>query len=161
MIKKTVVLLIFACFISIVLLSNIITAPTPKTPWYQVEPWEEEVCSKWGGTRFSDQEAVTAGRKIAWATMTATAQAKKFKTPENFYLYEVAWYLDSYGKLIDYELVLTDPSKPDLRHRIVSGSLSPEAGTMGYEIYNLTDDYSELVLKYTGGSVTTPIIEVR
>lgn len=161
MTKKIILLLVFAGFVSIVLLSNIITAPTPKTPWYQVEPWEEEVCSKWGGTRFSDQEAATAGRKIAWATMTATAQAKKFKTPENFYLYEVAWYLDSYGKLIDYELVLTNPSKPGLRHRIVSGSLAPEAGTMGHEIYNLTDEYTELVLKYTDGSVATPIIEVR
>ena len=158
-IKKLIVIL--ACFVLIVLLANTIFAPSPRTPWYQVEHWEEEVCSKWGGTQFSGQEAVTSGRKISFAKMTATAQAKKFKTPENFYLYEIAYYIDSFAELIDYELVLTDPAKPDLRHRILSGSLAPEAGTMGYEVYNLTDDYSELVLKYTGGSVTTQIIEVR
>lgn len=159
MIKKAIIVLV--CFILIVLLANTILAPGPRTPWYQVEHWEEEVCSKWGGTQFSGQEAVTAGRKFSFAKMTATAQAKKFKTPENFYLYEVGWYIDSFAELIDYELVLTNPSKPGLRHRIISGSLAPEAGTVGYEIYNLTDDYTELVLQYSGGSVATPIIEVK
>ena len=159
MIKK--ILLVFGIFILLVLLANNIIAPTPKTPWYAVEPWEEEVCSKWGGTEFAGQEAVTSGRNFAWSTMTATAQGKKFKTPENYYLYEVGWYLDSFGQLTDYELVMINPAKADLRYLVDSGSLEPESGTIGYEIYNLTSDYTHLKLTYTGGSITTPIITVR
>lgn len=159
MIKKILVVLV--CFVLLVLLANTILAPSPRAPWYQVEDWEAEVCSKWGGTQFSGQEAVTEGRKLSFAKMTATAQAKRFRAPENFYVYEVGWYIDSFAELIDYELVLINPSKPGLRRRVVSGSLAPEAGAVGYETYNLTDDYTELVLQYSGGSVTTPIIEVK
>ena len=70
--KKVVVVLAFAVLFLLVVLSNNITAPTPTTPWYQVEDWEKEVCSKWGGTQFSGQAAVTSGRKFSFAALTTS-----------------------------------------------------------------------------------------
>ena len=159
--KKSVVLLVFVSFILLFLLANNISAPTPTTPWYEVEDWEKEVCSKWGGTRFAGQEAVTTGRKFSWAAMTATVQGKKLKTPENYYLYEVGWYIDSFSEVTDYEILLINPSKLDWKYKVASGSLSPDSGTVGYEVFNLTQDYTHITLVYSGGTVTTPIIQVN
>lgn len=160
MISRNTVL-VFAVLVFLVLLANNIIAPTPTAPWYEVEDWEKEVCSKWGGTQFSGQEAVVSGRKFSFAGLTATAQASKFRSPEGFYQYEVAWYLDSFAELTDYELVLFDSDNPDVFMRVDSGSLQPGAGTTGFEVYNLTQDYTHLRLKYTGGQVVAPVARVR
>lgn len=160
MISKNIVL-VFAVLVFLVLLANNILAPTPTAPWYEVEDWEKEVCSKWGGTQFSGQEAVVSGRKLSFAALTATAQARRFRSPEGFYQYEVAWYLDSFSQLTDYEIVLFDSSSPEAFRRVASGSLQPGAGTTGFEVYNLTQDYSHLRLKYSGGQVVSPVVRVR
>ncbi|MBW3002189.1 hypothetical protein KY338_03460 [Candidatus Woesearchaeota archaeon] len=159
--KKVVVVLAFAVLFLLVVLSNNITAPTPTTPWYQVEDWEKEVCSKWGGTQFSGQAAVTSGRKFSFAALTATVQGKRLKTPENFYLYEVAWYIDSFAEDIDYEISLFHPDNAEVFKIVEAGRLVPEAGTTGYQVYNLTQDFTHIKFKYTGGQVVTPIIQVR
>ncbi len=159
--KKGIVALIFVMFILLVLFANNIIAPTPTTPWYQVEDWEKEVCSKWGGTQFSGQAAVTIGRKLSFAALSATMQGKKFKTPENYYLYEVAWYIDSFAEDTDYDVLMIDPDKPDVFKRVASGTLAPGAGTTGFEVYNLTQDYTHLRFQYTGGQILTPIIRVK
>ena len=160
-IKKGVIVSVFAVLILIVIFSNNITAPTPTTPWYQVEDWEKEVCSKWGGTQFSGQAAVTSGRTFSFAALSATAQAKKFKTPENYFLYEVAYYIDSFAEDTSYEIVMFDPDKADIFTKVAAGSLAPGAGSTGYEIYNLTQDYTHLKFTYTGGQIVTPIIRVK
>jgi len=160
-IKKGIIVLAFAVLILLVVFANNITAPTPTTPWYQVEDWEKEVCSKWGGTQFSGQAAITSGRKLSFGALSATMQAKKFKTLEKYYLYEVAWYIDSFSEDTDYEVLMIDPDKPDVFKRVVSGRLGPGAGTTGFETYNLTQDYTHLRFKYSGGDILTPIIRVK
>jgi len=159
--KKGLVVLVFAVLFLLVVLANTITAPTPTTPWYQVEDWEKEVCSKWGGTQFSGQAVVTMGRKLSFGALSATMQAKKFRTPENYYLYEVGWYIDSFAEDMDYDVIMLDPEKPDVFRRVVSGRLVPDAGTTGFETYNLTQDFTHLRFKYTGGEMLIPIIRVK
>ncbi|MEM4263596.1 MAG: hypothetical protein QW666_01720 [Candidatus Woesearchaeota archaeon] len=157
-------------FILIVLLANNmhavileklgIRAEYKEPAWHEVEEWEKEVCSKWGGTGTAgSQGAITSGRKLSWASMTATVQGKKTRTKEKEYIYEVAWYIDSFSETTNYEILMINPAKPELRHLVDSGSLAPEKGTIGYETYNMTQDFTHIKLTYTGGSITTPIIE--
>lgn len=174
--NRTTVLLIFAAFILIVIFADNmhaqilpaqiesalgITGLHKDLPWYEVQQWEKDVCSKWGGTGTAGQEAVTTGRKLSWASMSATVQGKKFKTPEKTYIYEVAWYVDSFSELTNYEITMINPAKPTLKHLIDSGSLGPESGSIGQEIYNLTQDFTQIKFTYSGGAITTPIIEVN
>ncbi len=167
--KKTKIAIIFAIFIMLVLLANNmhavlleaigLQAAYKELPWHEVEEWEKEVCSKWGGTITPGQEATTTGRKLSWAAMTATVQGKRTLTKEKAYIYEVAWYIDSFSETTNYEILMINPSKPDLRHLVDSGSLAPERGAIGYETYNMTQDFTHIKLTYTGGSITTRIIE--
>lgn len=169
MTKLGKVIIIFASFILIVLLANNmhavlleamgLRAQYKEPAWHEVEEWEKEVCSKWGGTSFAGQEAVTSGRKFSWAAMTATVQGKKTRTKEKAYIYEVAWYIDSFSETTNYEILMINPAKPELRQLVDSGSLAPEAGAIGYETYNMTQDFTHIKLAYKGGSMTTPIIE--
>ena len=166
---KTKIAIIFAAFILLVLLANNIhavileklglRAEYKELAWHEVAPWEKEVCSKWGGTITPGQEATTTGRKLSWASMTATVQGKKTRTMEKAYIYEVAWYIDSFSETTSYDISMINPSKPELKYRIDSGSLAPERGAIGYETYNMTQDFTHIKFTYTGGSMTTPIIE--
>jgi len=162
---------VFALFILIVLFANNFHAVIPelfgieswyaRPPWYEVDDWETDVCSKWGGTSFAGQAAVTTGRKLSWADMTATVQAKKFKSKEKYFIYEVGWYLDSFGKKLSYDIKLINEARPDLFYLVDEGSLLPESGKTGFEVYNLTDDYDAVRFTYTGGAVTVPVIWVK
>ena len=165
------ILLIFLAFILLVLFANNLHAAITellgvesgyeRPPWYEVDEWEEDVCSKWGGTSFAGQAATTTGRKLSWAKMTATVQAKKFKTKENYWVYEVGWYIDSFSEKTDYDIKLINEANSDLFYLVDSGSLAPESGKTGYEVYNLTDNYDVVRFTYTGGAITTPIIQVK
>jgi len=174
--KKTTVFVIFAAFILIVIFAGNmhaqilpaqiesaigITEWHKDLPWYEVQQWEKDVCSRWGGTGTSGQAAVTTGRKLSWASMSATVQGKKFKTPEKNYIYEVSWYIDSFSESTNYEITMINPSKPELKYLVDSGSLGPETGTIGHEAYNLTQDFTQIKLTYSGGAITTPIAEVN
>ena len=132
-----------------------------EVPWYQVEDWEVDVCSKWGGTEFAGQAATTSGRKVPFATMSATVQGKKFKTLEGNFVYEAAWYIESYAEVTNYEITFINSKEPQARHQIDAGALSPESGAQGYDTYDLTEDYTHIKLQYTGGHVQVPIIQVR
>jgi len=165
------ILLIFAVFILIVLFANNMHALLlellgtesfyDRPPWYEVDEWEADVCSKWGGTDFAGQAVTTAGRKFSWAEMTATVQASKFKTKENYFVYQVGWYLDSFGEQTDYEIKLVSESNQDIFYLVDSGTLSPESGKIGYEAYNLTENFDIVRFTYTGGAISIPIIQVK
>lgn len=159
MVKKASV--VFACFIFLVLFANNIIAPPPKALWYQVDDWEKEVCSKWGGAQSPVQEAVTFGRVFSYGALSATVQGNKFRTPENNYIYDVAYYIDSFAEDTDYEILLVNPARADVFKRVAGGRLAPGAGKAGFETYNLTQDFTHIKLTYTGGHIMSPIMQVK
>lgn len=165
------VLIVVVCMILLVLILNSMTGIAQfvfdirppwfkESPWYEVEQWEKDVCSLWGGTGFAGQEATTTGTRIPFGTLSATAQAHKLKTPDGKFIYDVAWYIDSFQEDISFELTMINPVT-DAKHFIYGQTLGPGSGSTNYQVIESDKDYTQLRLTYTGGSVTTRIIEVR
>lgn len=129
-----------------------------KLPWYQVEQWEVDVCSKWGG-RTSTQQAETFQLAPSYGEMTTTLQARKIISKKET-LYELTYSAESYTLTTSYTIKLVN-TETGATHSVAQGNLGPDSGTTDYWTQTLTEDYNQAVFEYARGSVKVPIVEVR
>ncbi len=130
-----------------------------RLPWYAVEPWEAEVCAKWGGHATASQETIDLGITPA-GDMTMTVQGKKTKVQTGQYLYEVSYYLESFGATTHYHLSFINPTTHENK-TITEGTLAPGTGATDYLTEYSHEKYTHLRLAHDRGIIITPIIEVR
>ena len=149
--------IIFA-IIGILLFAGIVYAGirTPKTSWYDVEPWETEVCSKWAGSTSPENSETEAGY-VSYGTTSMTLQALK-TTAGNQTLYEIYYYIEPYDGEQTYTLQLINEDK-QLTKEIASGTIGIMAGVADYYVAYLPQDYNQARLTHKYGTFKVPIIE--
>jgi len=150
--KKTILLII------LILLAGVVYAGirTPKTPWYEVEEWEIEVCSKWAGHSIPENAETTTGY-YAYGTSSLTIQA--FKTNfGNQTLYEIYYYIEPYEETQEYKLELIN-EKTQNRKKISSGTIGVHAGAADYYSEYLTDKFNKVRLVHKHGELKVPIVQ--
>lgn len=129
-----------------------------KLDWYDIEDWETDVCSKWGGRQQAENSA-TSQPTEAYGDITITMQAKKTKTDTDT-LYEVTYLLDAYSTATNYEIKLAH-TKTNQEKEITQGKLSPGTGTADYWMQNLKENYNVATIKHDKGLIVIPIIEQK
>jgi hypothetical protein len=128
-------------------------------PWYEVQDWEIEVCSKWGGTASVQQTGANAeGQSYLYAT-TITLQAQKTvmmsENESNSTIYEVAWYFRPLKKEQTYTIELIGDGTEQIYH----ASASPEKGDANYQAIESSQEYESARISYESGSLTVPVVE--
>lgn len=144
--------------IIVVLLATLVYSGvrTPTTPWYEVEEWEIEVCSKFSGNA-APSSAETEIGYVAYGTTSMTIQA--FKTNlGNETLYEVYYYIEPYFESQQYTLQLVNENQR-LTNEISSGTIGINAGVMDYYEKQLAQNFNEVRLVHQHGAFKVPIIE--
>lgn len=129
---------------------------TPTTPWYEVEEWEIEVCSKFAGNT-APENAETETGFAAYGTTSMTIQAYKTNLgDENFY--EVYYYIEPYEETQQYILQLVNENQK-LNYEIASGTIGINAGVADYYTNYSTQNFNEVRLVHKYGAFKVPIIE--
>ncbi len=129
---------------------------TPKTPWYDVEEWEIEVCSKWAG-HASPANAETTTGYFAYGTTSLTIQA--FKTDfGNSTLYEIYYYIEPYEESQEYTLQLVNEATRNYKE-ISSGTIGIHSGVADYYAEYLDENFNQVRLVHKHGELKVPIIE--
>lgn len=159
---------IVLCIIVFLLLSSMVLARTsrfnPKVDsWYDVEEWEVEVCSQWGGTADVQKSAATPfGSETYLYSMAITLQAEKkrhYLGASNYtYVYDVGWYIQPITGSVDYKVYLIDES--DNEKLIADGAANMATGDSGYYAEeNTTKAFSSAKIVYGEGSgLIVPIV---
>ena len=129
-----------------------------KLPWYDVEEWELDVCSKWGGRQQADTSENNQQLETD-ADVTITIQAKKTKT-DTGRLYEVTYFFDSYSATTSYKIKLSH-TKTNQEKELTQGTLIPGTGTADYWVQELKEEYNVAIIEHNKGTIVTPIIEAR
>jgi hypothetical protein len=129
---------------------------TPTTPWYDVEDWEIEVCSKFSGSAAPSNAEIETGY-VAYGTTSMTIQAYKTNLGEES-LYEVYYYIEPYTESQQYILQLINENQR-LNHEIASGTIGVNAGVMDYYTNYSTQNFNEVRLVHKNGAFKVPIIE--
>ncbi len=125
--------------------------------WYEVEDWEIEICSKWGGTGQAETRS-GAVMQTPLHEMAATVQgeyeeleAEEGKTR----IYEFSWYLQPIGGQESFSVTI----KGDEELVIADGTAAPAFGNAGYHAIEETDiNYTSVVLEYDSGKIEAPIV---
>lgn len=117
--------------------------------WYNVEPWEVDVCQKEAGVD-ADQEEYFAtglggGEKRTYSLST-TVQAQ-YRPLENGTLYEIAWYIQPANTDLEYELYTM--TSEGLKTRVQGRtSASQKTGDANFWSEVSSKNYTTVVLKY-------------
>ena len=128
-----------------------------KLPWYEIEDWEVDTCSKWGG-RTEAEKITTEQQPESYGDMSITIQARKTKS-RNETLYRVSYYLESFSATTDYTIRLIN-KQTGQQKEITHGTLEPGIGTTDYWVQNLKESYTTAEIKYYKGTVIAPIVEM-
>ena len=121
--------------------------------WYRVEPWEIEVCSKWGGTAEAQTYGGTAEGESYMFLTTVTLQAQRLEL-EGSSVYEVSWYFRPMESPQQYSVMLVGESTTT----VYQGAAQPEFGDSNYYADELEAEYEHALLKYETGSLKVPIV---
>jgi len=155
--KKTKITLIVLLFI---LNSLLIYAGTYVMPWYEVDDWEIEECSKWGGTESA--ETISSGT-VGYSNMdsaSATLQSSRKNLPideETFtYIYEVAWYYHPIDESKTYKIRMIGPTKTE---NIYEATASDNDGDSGYHAFESTEDFTYAQMIHEDGQFKVPVVE--
>ncbi len=128
--------------------------------WYDVEDWEVEVCSKWGGLADVQKHAGTITGDTALHKLAATIQGEKIRIgagDEEKTVYEIAWYIQPVSGQEKFTVEVYGQSG---KKEIEKGTAPATTGTSGYYVIDDTSsDYTNAVLKYDTGSIDVPIVE--
>lgn len=129
--------------------------------WYSVEPWELEVCSKWGGTQEA-QSGATSSKVVYLSQTTLSLQGRKqIYTIEGFNktLYTASWYLEPLSD-IGYRVELTNDDE-SVSFKISDGDASYSAPAVGYysEYYDIK--YTAIKMIYGLEWIKVPLINVE
>lgn len=156
-----IALVVIVC-VAIILLalsgSSQLSGRQSKLPWYEVEDWEVDVCSKFGG-RSESENSETFQFAPSYGDMTITLQARRTKS-RNETLYEVSYFIESYSATTDYKILLKN-QKTNAEKEISRGNLGPASGATDYWTQSLKEEYTIAIVEYYKGRIIVPIVEVR
>ncbi len=129
-------------------------------PWYAVEDWEIEACSKWGGTtQAATISSGTVGSSFLDQT-TVTLQAQATAMNDSYgqvtYTYEVAWYFQPVQNQQAYKVQLLGPDKTK---DIYKGSATVSNGDSNYYAEETTTRYDKAKIIYETGTLLVPVVE--
>jgi hypothetical protein len=119
--------------------------------WYAVEPWEVDVCSKWGGITAPEESA--SGQKNILNQLSQdfvmTLQAQKTVTPDKKFVYEVGYYLQPtrLEEQIVYEIIFKRNGLAD--KSVASATADMYNNFAGYYLEKLDENYTEIIFSYT------------
>ena len=160
---KRVIMLIFA----ILLLTTVVYAkphqfdPTMDA-WYKVEPWELEVCSKWGGTETA-QAGAQLSQPIYLSVLTLALQEEKVDQPDNTSLYKVTWYIEPAVGEVSYQVQLigNSPISPWLVSQGTATNSNPGVGFYA-KYFNITEKLTQAQILYSNNQfVRVPVVKVE
>lgn len=81
----------------------------PEVPsWYEVKPWELEVCKRWGGTQLA-QSGASRPQGLYLSQFSMTFQAYRQQYPDAEDIYEIAWYFEGLTQRFTYEFNFVKP----------------------------------------------------
>lgn len=125
--------------------------------WYEVEDWEVEICSKWGGTGQAERHT-GAVMQTPLHEMAATVQGEftEHEAEEGeTRIYEFSWYLQPIGGQESFSVTI----KGDEELVIAEGTAPPAFGDAGYHAIEETEvNYTTIVLDYDSGKIEAPIV---
>ena len=117
--------------------------------WYIVEPWELEVCSKWGGTDTINNAVIgSSATYISQLTITLAGYVTKY--PNGDHLYEVAYYIQPLTNSVDYKIKLYNTSS-DESYYVTDGVQTSDStvGASGYSITSpMNKEYNQVKIGY-------------
>ena len=128
-------------------------------PWYAVQPWEAEVCAKWGGSTQQAQSSIETGI-TPYSDITMTAQGKRIKMPTGEFLYEMSYYVESFGATTNYKIGMVNP-KTQKEKIITAGLLEPNTAQSEYITEYLNESYTTVRIVHDRGAIVSPIVEVK
>ncbi|MBU1005166.1 MAG: hypothetical protein KJ561_05025 [Nanoarchaeota archaeon] len=133
----------------------VIAAGVKLDDWYEVEDWELEVCSKWGGTEEA-QSGASSSSPIYLSQITLTLQGKKeaYSVPNATTLYKASWYLEPTAK-VSYKVELIGN---DMSEKIGEGEASYDAPAQGYYADYLDAGFSYVKMTYGGKWIQVPLV---
>ncbi|MBU1946852.1 MAG: hypothetical protein KKC54_07855 [Nanoarchaeota archaeon] len=146
-------------FIAVSLLI-IVSGSSKIKDWYEVEDWELDVCSKWGGTEEA-QSGATTSSKFYLSQTTLSLQARKQiygldQINETKNLYTASWYLEPMEEK-EYKIELIGASPKT----IGSGTASYESPANGYYADYHNETYTDIKMTYGDEWINVPIIVIR
>ncbi|MBD3361823.1 hypothetical protein GF358_03455 [Candidatus Woesearchaeota archaeon] len=153
LLNKKIILLIIVILLSGIAYSAV---RTPTTPWYEVEDWEIEVCSKFAGQSAPDNAETETGY-FSYGTTSMTIQAFKSNYGDE-YLYEVYYYIEPYTETQTYSIHLVNENKR-ISHEIASGTIGVNAGAMDYYTNYSALNFNEVRMVHKYGAFKVPIIQ--
>ena len=135
--------------------------PPVEQAWYEVEDWEVEVCSKYGGKQRTESTATSS--EIFHGGATVTLQARKTRTPDNDTLYEIGYFVGHPIEGMTYTIKVKN-SVTGIEEILDKDFPSPPGGFADFKAFfsNLTYDRAELKHAVQGrqGTLVVPIVEV-
>lgn len=154
--KKTAVTLIAILLVVPMVTAAFLQPKSPKTlPWYQVDDWEIDVCSKWGGRKAAEIYETTG--RFPYGAASYTMQGRKTRQHQAPTIYEIGYYIEAFSIPLEYKLYLLNDETQDAKY-IDGNVLGPGNGISDYRIEQLNEDYTHLRLITPGSIVTTPFV---
>jgi len=133
--------------------------PDKPSQWYTLEPWEIDVCSKWGGRTAPAQTQVVEEGLTGFGPFTYSLFGKKALVPgENETLYIYAYYLESYSVLMDYSIDLFN-AQTQRRQSLESGTLGVGDNTLVNKAEYLNEEYTHIRIIHQFGQTMMPLEE--
>jgi hypothetical protein len=134
--------------------------------WYKVEPWEVEVCSKWGGgaepQSYSGSGIRTKSIVSGSETVTLQAQRTSYKLSSNIttFLYEASWYYQPMVGSDSYKVYLVKGTTDKL---IYEESTTAQTGDGNYYVVQFDKDpgYDSVLLEYSSGKKLSVTIQKK
>ncbi len=136
--------------------------------WYDVEPWEIQVCST---IPFSEAKTLGSGAEPGEAVdlelfsgeTIITLQAEATGQPDNSTTLQLSWYVQPLTTTVNYELKLKYESSAIPDEVIESSSATVASGYTGYKVLTLPPEKQpkEATLKIQEGNLelTVPVVK--
>jgi hypothetical protein len=129
--------------------------------WYTIEPWELEICSKWGGTKEA-QSGATSSAAIYLSQTTLSLQGKKQSydiAGVNRSLYTVSWYLEPLDEMsYRVELINDDES---ISFKVGDGDSSYSEPAVGYHSEYYDKEFTAVKIQYGLNWLKVPLIDLE
>jgi len=129
-------------------------------PWYAVEDWEYELCSKWGGTQEAESGA-TSSDPIYLSQTTLSLQGKK-QTYDidgvSKILYTVSWSLEPMST-VSYRIDLINASESIIL-KIAEGSATSSLPIADFHTNYYDENYTAVKMQYGSKWIKVPLVKL-
>ncbi|MGM5482954.1 MAG: hypothetical protein ACQESF_05810 [Nanobdellota archaeon] len=157
MLKKAILVLL--AIIVFILFAGASGFDHTEDAWHDVEDWEVEICSKWGG-REKAQSHTGGMMSTQFQDQAATVQAlvkELYAGDKNLYVYEVSWYLQPIKGQQKYKVLLR--AENGQTKKVAAGSAPATSGDSGYYAEeNTSINYTNVILDYESGKLVAPVV---